>query len=482
MASYEKYPIFYLFRCSFLFLLPVTSSYPMWTGSYALFGNSLCNDFIFLNDATIIMGTIQLTRNTFNADHTPAYQSGRQRSSLHSKTIASFNLTFVFNTYRITDQPASEGLTFWLGLSDSFVDGCSCNQFVTVEFDTVKQSFDPDDNHVGIDVNSVKSLTNASLTSIGLNLTTGVNHIAWVEYDSSSQLMRVFVEREVVGVKPESPLLSYRIDISEYLSKPDIIFRVLSFNGRDRGAELHVIMGGVTIGSLCGGHRRRRSMNEGVNLKATLKRLPGMPREFGFKELPMLGWGHRYKMLGNVALALHYLHTEYDQRVVHRDLKASTIMLDSEFNARLGDFGLARVLDHEKTSYVVENAVPSTLGYIAPECFSTGKATRESDVFGFGAAILEVAQYREGRVLEVVDPGLQGEYEQDDARRLLQLGLACSHTKPVERPRTETIVHIVAQSVPPLFVPPFRPPFVWDVGFSTTTSTNGSISLPHLVA
>ncbi|ERN13580.1 hypothetical protein AMTR_s00049p00022110 [Amborella trichopoda] len=228
MASCEKYPIFYLFRCSFLFLLPVTSSYPMWTGSYALFGNSLCNDFIFLNDATIIMGTIQLTRNTFNADHTPAYQSGRvmlkkpfplwQRSSQHSKTIASFNLTFVFNTYRITDQPASEGLTFVIA---------------------------PDLR--------IPSLTNASLTSIGLNLTTGVNHIAWVEYDSSSQLMRVFVEREVVGVKPESPLLSYRIDISEYLSKPDIIFRVLSFNGRDRGAELHVIMGGVTIGSLCGG-------------------------------------------------------------------------------------------------------------------------------------------------------------------------------------------------------------------------------------
>ncbi|ERN13579.1 hypothetical protein AMTR_s00049p00021970 [Amborella trichopoda] len=123
----------------------------------------------------------------------------------------------------------------------------------------------------------------------------------------------------------------------------------------------------------------------GVRLHAKWK-----PRQLLVRARPMLGWGHRYKILGNVALALHYLHTEYDQRVVHRDLKASTIMLDSEFNARLGDFGLARVLDHEKTSYVVENAVPSTLGYIAPECFSTGKATRESDVFGFRAAILEV--------------------------------------------------------------------------------------------
>ncbi|KAI8541012.1 hypothetical protein RHMOL_Rhmol08G0029900 [Rhododendron molle] len=65
-------------------------------------------------------------------------------------------------------------------------------------------------------------------------------------------------------------------------------------------------------------------------------------------------------------------------------------MLDSDFNARLGDFGVARALDKEKTSYTVAGGVASTLGYIAPECFHTGKATRQSDVYAFGVVLLEI--------------------------------------------------------------------------------------------
>ncbi|ERN13636.1 hypothetical protein AMTR_s00049p00096780 [Amborella trichopoda] len=97
-------------------------------------------------------------------------------------------------------------------------------------------------------------------------------------------------------------------------------------------------------------------------------------------------------ILADVAIALNYLHNQYDHKVLHRDLKASNIMLDSDFNTRLGDFGLARILDQEKRSYMEANGIRDTLGYIAPECFSTGKSTCESDVFAFafGAMILEV--------------------------------------------------------------------------------------------
>ena len=100
-----------------------------------------------------------------------------------------------------------------------------------------------------------------------------------------------------------------------------------------------------------------------------------------------LNWRCRYRILAGVASALHYLHDEYDQKVVHRDLKASNILLDSEYNARLGDFGLARALDNERNSYaeLVLAGVPGTMGYVAPECFHTGRATPESDVYGFGA-------------------------------------------------------------------------------------------------
>jgi serine/threonine protein kinase len=72
---------------------------------------------------------------------------------------------------------------------------------------------------------------------------------------------------------------------------------------------------------------------------------------FGEPDKPILSWDRRYNIVTGVASALQYLHNEYDQMVVHRDLKASNVMLDSAFNARLGDFGLARALETDKTSY-----------------------------------------------------------------------------------------------------------------------------------
>lgn len=196
----------------------------------------------------------------------------------------------------------------------------------------------------------------------------------------------------------------------------------------------------------------------------------------------ILEWNLRYKIISGVASALHYLHNEYDQTVVHRDLKASNIMLDSEFNARLGDFGLARALENEKTSYAELEGVPGTMGYIAPECFHTGKATRESDVYGFGAVVLEVvcgqrpwtkiggfqflvdwvwSLHREERILEAVDERLNSDYVAEEAKRLLLLGLACSHPIASERPKTQAIFQIISGSVPPPHVPPFKPAFVW---------------------
>ena len=141
-------------------------------------------------------------------------------------------------------------------------------------------------------------------------------------------------------------------------------------------------------------------------------------------------------------------------------------MLDAAFTARLGDFGLARAIETDKTSYTEEVAggVHGTVGYIAPECFHTEKATRESDVYAFGAVILETVcgrrprcdidgfhflvdwvwrLHRDGRALEAVDPSLDGAFDEDDAERLLMLGLACSHPTPAERPKAQAISQIL---------------------------------------
>ncbi|KAH7848716.1 hypothetical protein Vadar_006608 [Vaccinium darrowii] len=204
-----------------------------------------------------------------------------------------------------------------------------------------------------------------------------------------------------------------------------------------------------------------------------------------------LNWDLRNKIIVGVASALHYLHNLFDERVIHRDLKASNIMLDSRFNAKLGDFGLARTLDNERTSYAEASGFAGTRGYIAPEYMHTGKATEQSDVYAFGAVLLEVVcgrkpltqidehqflvdwvweLHHEGRLLEAIDSRLGEDYQVEEAERVLLLGLACSHPAASERPKTPEIVQILARSVPVPQVPSQRPPFVW--AFNTPATTN----------
>jgi len=170
----------------------------------------------------------------------------------------------------------------------------------------------------------------------------------------------------------------------------------------------------------------------------------------------VLPWHRRYGILKGVAAGLLYLHEQWEKRIVHRDIKSSNVLLDSELNGRLGDFGLARLYDHSEnpeTTHVV-----GTLGYIAPELIHTGKATPSSDVFSFGVLLLEVAcgrspvdllkdsdrtilvewaweLYTEGRLLEASDPKLaaKGGYDVGEMEKVLKLGLLCSHPEPESR-------------------------------------------------
>ncbi|KAF3640910.1 putative L-type lectin-domain containing receptor kinase S.5 [Capsicum annuum] len=126
-----------------------------------------------------------------------------------------------------------------------------------------------------------------------------------------------------------------------------------------------------------------------------------------------LNWEIRHGIICGIAEALDYLHNGCQKRVLHRDIKASNIMLDSELNARLGDFGLARTVQVNGKTHHSTKEIAGTIGYMAPESFLIGRATVETDVFAFGVLILEVAcgrkpgkQYEENiysnRVIEYV--------------------------------------------------------------------------------
>ncbi|KAL7583113.1 hypothetical protein Lser_V15G45970 [Lactuca serriola] len=178
----------------------------------------------------------------------------------------------------------------------------------------------------------------------------------------------------------------------------------------------------------------------------------------------LLAWGTRYKITCGLASALLYLHEDWEQCVLHRDIKSSNVMLDSNFNAKLGDFGLAKSVDHEKGSQTTMLA--GTLGYMAPESVVTGKATRESDVFSFGVVALEIAcgrkpivykaqenqirlvewiweLYGNGTLLEGVDPRLGSDYVGEEITHVMILGLWCVHPNPNIRPLMRQVIHIL---------------------------------------
>ncbi|RZC65127.1 hypothetical protein C5167_008823 [Papaver somniferum] len=105
----------------------------------------------------------------------------------------------------------------------------------------------------------------------------------------------------------------------------------------------------------------------------------------------ILSWERRFNIICGVASALDYLHDGCEKRVLHRDVKASSVMLDAEFNAKLGDFGLARTVQQDGETHYSTKVIAGTYGYRAPECFLTNRATVETDVYGFGVFVMEVS-------------------------------------------------------------------------------------------
>jgi len=189
---------------------------------------------------------------------------------------------------------------------------------------------------------------------------------------------------------------------------------------------------------------------------------------------PTLSWHERYRIIRGVATGLLYLHEDWEQVVIHRDVKPSNVLLDAGMNARLGDFGLARLYDHGTVPQ--STRVVGTIGYLAPELMRMGKVTPSTDVFAFGVFLLEVAcaqrpigpnsgggggdrvalvdwvmeHHLGGSILDTVDPRLAGEYEAEEVTLVLKLGLMCAHPSSSLRPSMRSIMQYLdsRESVP----------------------------------
>ncbi|OEL16674.1 L-type lectin-domain containing receptor kinase IX.1 [Dichanthelium oligosanthes] len=200
----------------------------------------------------------------------------------------------------------------------------------------------------------------------------------------------------------------------------------------------------------------------------------------------ILPWPIRHEIIVGIGSALLYLHLECQQCVLHRDIKPSNVMLDASFNPKLGDFGLARLVDHGKGSHTT--VLAGTIGYMDPECMSTGSACVESDVYSFGVVVLEIACgrpprmdvakagtnthlvqwvwefYGRGSVLDAADARLNGEFNAGEMERVMVTALWCAHPDRTQRPsireamsvlRLERPLPILPANMPvATFVPP----------------------------
>ncbi|MBA0715928.1 hypothetical protein Golax_014802 [Gossypium laxum] len=209
-----------------------------------------------------------------------------------------------------------------------------------------------------------------------------------------------------------------------------------------------------------------------------------------------INWPCRYKIARGLASALLYLHEEWEQCVVHRDIKSSNVMLDSSFNVKLGDFGLARLMDHELGP--LTTGLAGTLGYMAPEYIRTGRASKASDVYSFGIVALEIATgrrsvdpieensqiglvewdwhlYGTGNLLSAVDERLHAEFDEEQIECLMIVGLWCAHPDSSLRPSIRQAIQVLDFDVALPNLPLEMPVPTYQYHQRTATRTSSTI-------
>ncbi|KAF5739084.1 PTI1-like tyrosine-protein kinase [Tripterygium wilfordii] len=178
----------------------------------------------------------------------------------------------------------------------------------------------------------------------------------------------------------------------------------------------------------------------------------------------VLDWNRRMNIAIGSAEGIAYLHNHATPHIIHRDVKASNVLLDSDFNAQVADFGFAKLIPDGATH--VTTRVKGTLGYLAPEYAMLGKASESCDVYSFGILLLELASGRkpieklnstikrtitdwalplacEGKFTEIADPKLNSKFVEEELKRVVLVALVCSNSRPERRPNMLEVVELL---------------------------------------